>query len=149
MTLFYSPALRGFYDDRIHGEIPADAIEITAADHASLIAGQSAGRQIVPGPGGAPVLAEIVAPTEAELLAARRAAMVVSRFQARAALLGAGLLEAANAAVAAADPIVQIAWADAQEFRRTSPTIAALGAALGLTEAQIDDLFAAAALITA
>lgn len=149
MTIFYSPENRGFYDDRIHAVIPTDAVEITAEDHAALISGQSSGRQIVPGQDGAPVLAEITAPTEAELLAARRAAMVVSRFQARAALLGAGLLDAANAAVAAADQIVQIAWADAVEFRRTSPTIAALGAALELTEAQIDDLFDAAALITA
>lgn len=74
---------------------------------------------------------------------------VVSRFQARAALHQAGLLTAAEAAVAAADTLTQIAWADAQEFRRNSPTIAALAASIGLTETQIDDLFRQAATITA
>ena len=73
----------------------------------------------------------------------------VSRFQARAALHLAGLLTAAEAAVASAGPMVQIAWADAQEFRRDSPTIATLAASIGLTEAQIDDLFREAAQITA
>lgn len=73
----------------------------------------------------------------------------VSRFQARAALHNAGLLTAVEAAVAAADPFTQIAWADATEFRRDSPTIAALAVALGMTGAQLDDLFRAAALIVA
>lgn len=74
---------------------------------------------------------------------------VVSRFQARAALHNAGLLAGVEAAVAAADPFTQIAWADATEFRRDSPTIAALAVALGMTGAQLDDLFRAAALIVA
>ena len=74
---------------------------------------------------------------------------VVSRFQARAALHIAGLLVQAEAAVAAADPLAQMAWADAQEFRRNSPTIAALSASIGLTSEQVDDLFRSAALIVA
>lgn len=85
----------------------------------------------------------------AAVLAEERAGMVVSRFQARAAMLQADLLAAVEAAVAAADPMTQLAWSDATEWRRTSPTIATLGAALGLTEAQLDDLFRAAALIEA
>lgn len=71
----------------------------------------------------------------------------VSRFQARAALLQAGLLSAVEDAVAAADPMVQLAWAEAVEWRRQSPNIIALGAAIGLNEAQLDDLFRAAAQI--
>ncbi len=82
-------------------------------------------------------------------LAATRAAMVVTRFQAKAALAAAGLLPSVEAAVAAGSEFVQIAWADALEFRRTSPTILALAGALGLSDAQVDDLFAAAALIEA
>lgn len=74
---------------------------------------------------------------------------VVSRFQARAALLQAGLLSVAETAIASGDPIQQLAWADAQEFRRASPTVAAIGAALGLSEGDIDDLFIAAAAIEA
>jgi len=85
----------------------------------------------------------------AAALADERARMVVSRFQARAALHAAGLLGMVEAAVAQADPLARIAWADAVEFRRDSPTIAALAGAVGLTETQIDDLFRSAAQITA
>lgn len=94
-------------------------------------------------------IAAYVPPSPAELLAAERAGMVCSRFQAKAALAAAGLLAAAETAVAAADPVAQLAWAEAVEFRRTSPTIVALSVAIGLTEAQVDDLFRAAMLIEA
>jgi hypothetical protein len=70
--------------------------------------------------------------------------MVCSRFQARAALHNAGLLAQVNAFIADADPLVQIAWADAVEFRRNSPTIKAMAEGLELTDAQVDDLFRAA-----
>lgn len=73
----------------------------------------------------------------------------VSRFQARAALLIAGYLPTVEATISAADPLTQLAWADAQVFRRNSPTIAALAAAIGLTESQIDALFVQAAQIEA
>ena len=81
----------------------------------------------------------------------RRAEMACSRMQARIALHQAGLLGAVEAAVAEADPVVQIAWADATEFRRDSPTIAALAAALDppLTDEQLDDLFEQAMQVTA
>lgn len=75
--------------------------------------------------------------------------LVVTRFQARAALYNAGLLDAAEALMADADPIARLAWADAQTFKRASPTIAALAPALGLSDADIDAIFAAAALIDA
>lgn len=74
---------------------------------------------------------------------------VVSRMQARIALFNAGLLPAVEAAVAQASPFVQMAWQDAQEFRRTSQTISALKAAVGLTDEQLDQLFRDAALIEA
>jgi hypothetical protein len=73
----------------------------------------------------------------------------VTPFQAKAALLAAGLLPAVEAAIAAASPIAQLAWTDATGFTRDSPTIAALSAQLGLTSAQVDDLFIAAASIEA
>lgn len=72
----------------------------------------------------------------------------VTAFQAKAALLAVGLLDDVEAAVAAADRLVQIAWASAATFERTSPTIAALAGAIGLDEAALDDLFRAAARIT-
>ena len=74
---------------------------------------------------------------------------VVSRFQARAALYQAGLLDQAEAAVAEGDALVKMAWADAREFRRHSPTVVAIADALGLTNEQVDDLFRDAALIEA
>jgi len=77
----------------------------------------------------------------ADLLAAERAGMVCSRFQAKAALLAAGLLPTIEALVANSEPFVQLAWAEAVEFRRTSPTILALQSATELTDEQIDDLF--------
>lgn len=75
----------------------------------------------------------------------------VSRFQARAALLNAGLLDDVETLMAdAATPaLARLAWTDAIEFRRTSPTVLAMASALGLTEAQIDALFVDAAGIEA
>lgn len=88
-------------------------------------------------------------PDEATAVAEWRAAMTVSRFQAMAALLDADLLSQVNVALADAGPLAQLAWAEATEFRRNSPTIAGLASGLGLTDTQVDDLFRAAALITA
>ena len=73
----------------------------------------------------------------------------VTRFQARAALAASGLLPSVEAAIASADQFTQIAWADAQEFRRESPTMNALAGVLGLSSAQLDDLFRQAATIEA
>ena len=73
----------------------------------------------------------------------------VTPFQAKAAIYNAGLLPAVQAAIAAASPIAQLAWSDATEFTRDSPTIAALSAQLGLSSAQVDALFVAAAAIEA
>lgn len=75
----------------------------------------------------------------------------VTRFQARAALHLAGLLEQVEAMIAdpATPVLAKLAWQDAQEFKRTSPTIAAMSAGLGLTEQQLDDLFTTAAGIDA
>jgi hypothetical protein len=97
---------------------------------------------------------DIPQPTEEEIAAKmvelqNPVPAVVSRFQARAALHTAGLLEQVEAAVASAGPLAQMAWADAVEFRRDSPTIAALAAEIGLSSAQIDDLFRTAAQIQA
>lgn len=146
----YSASANGFFLPEVHGAaIPPDAVDITDQKHADLLLGQSQGLLIAPGPGGVPQLVEPTPPTPAEALAAERARMVVSRFQARAALHLAGLLPQVEAAVNAADPMVQIAWADAQEFRRSSPTIAALAVALELDDETLDQLFRDAAQIAA
>lgn len=58
MTIFYSASSRGFYDDQIHSAIPGDAVEITADQHAELIAGQAVGKRIVADPAGRPMLVD-------------------------------------------------------------------------------------------
>jgi len=71
----------------------------------------------------------------------------VSRRQAKRALLAAGLLSTVEAAVAGASAEVQIDWTDAIEFRRDNALIASMAVSLGLTSAQIDDLFRSAATL--
>ncbi|WP_373054609.1 hypothetical protein [Thioalkalivibrio sp.] len=94
-----------------------------------------------------------VAPYEAPTVSIeqQREGMVVSRFQAKAALSNAGMLATVQAMMD--DPstpeVYRLAWQDATEFRRTSPTLTAMNAVLGLTDEQLDDLFVAAASITA
>lgn len=88
-------------------------------------------------------------PDPAEVLSTERAGMVCSRFQAKAALLVADLMPQVEAAIADADDMTQLAWAEAVEFKRNSPTIVTLAAVLGLTDGQVDDLFRAAMQIEA
>jgi hypothetical protein len=74
---------------------------------------------------------------------------VVSRLQARLALLGAGLLQTVEDHIAASgDAMLQLVWAEATEWRRDSPTIATIAAALSLSEDQVDELFISAGAIT-
>ncbi|KAF1072695.1 MAG: hypothetical protein GAK45_00130 [Pseudomonas citronellolis] len=79
--MFYSQATGGFYSSDIHGAaIPADAVEITDAEHAALMAGQAAGLLIQADTNGRPVLAERTV-TEADT----RAAIATRRYQAETA----------------------------------------------------------------
>ena len=55
--IYYSTSDNAFYDDQIHNILPEDAVEITAAYHAALLAGQSNGQVIMPDKDGKPVLA--------------------------------------------------------------------------------------------
>lgn len=75
----------------------------------------------------------------------------VTRFQALAALHLAGHLEAVKAIMAAPETpvLTKLAWDNALSFERTSPTLASLAAALGMTDADLDALFTAAASIEA
>lgn len=72
--MFYSKTTGGFYDTAIHGNnIPEDAVEITAEEHAALINGQSQGKRIVADEAGHPVLADPPPPIDDDLSAAIRA----------------------------------------------------------------------------
>ena len=70
---------------------------------------------------------------------------VVSPLQMRRALRSQGLLDASLAYVAQQDADTQDAWEYAVEIRRTDALIASAAAALGKTEAEVDDLFRLAA----
>lgn len=73
----------------------------------------------------------------------------VTPYQAKAALLAAGLLNDVLALVndPATDPVVVLAWNNAQSFERLSSMVAGIATALGLTNEQLDDLFETAAAI--
>lgn len=75
----------------------------------------------------------------------------VSMRQAKLALLAAGKLAAVEAAIEAMDEpersAARIEWASAGTVERTHPTVALISAAAGLSEAELDELFAAAAQI--
>lgn len=75
----------------------------------------------------------------------------VTRFQALAALHLAGRLSAVQAIMAAAETpvIAKLAWDNALSFERNSPTLASLAGMLGMTPADLDTLFIAAAQIEA
>ena len=87
----------------------------------------------------------------AQRLEQKRQSMNVTPFQAKAALLDAGLLD--DIEVLMADPstarTVVLAWNNAIQFERLSPMVAGIATALGWTDEQLDSLFEAAALKTA
>lgn len=54
--MLYAKSTGGFYDSAIHGDnIPSDAVEITADEHAALLNAQSQGKIIQSNEDGAPV----------------------------------------------------------------------------------------------
>ena len=76
----------------------------------------------------------------------------VTMRQARLALLGAGLLDAVEPALAAIpDPVqrqgAEITWEYSTEVQRNNPLITALAAGLGLYDTDIDNLFRTAATL--
>lgn len=75
----------------------------------------------------------------------------VSTFQATEALADAGYLDSVEAyfASASATALEKRAWKRITEVRRDSPMMAKLATMLGLSEAQLDALFVAAAAIEA
>lgn len=93
------------------------------------------------------VVSAYIAARAAEIAPALPVPESIALWQARAALAAAGLLEGAQAAIEKAGPVVAAAWEYGNTISRSSPTIAALGAALGLDERSIDNLFRQAAEI--
>lgn len=75
----------------------------------------------------------------------------VTRFQALAVLSAGGYLPTIRAHIAALDEdnVQRLAWENATDWERTSPTLNALAAMLGLDDTQVDELFIAASNISA
>jgi len=75
--------------------------------------------------------------------------LVVTMRQARLALLGAGLLAQVDTAIDAlaspAKEAARIEWEYSQEVHRDRPFVQTLGAAMGLSDEQLDALFTTAA----
>jgi len=114
----------------------ADDIEPMCRDiHAAAV-------EMVPAP-FVPALVDPVAD-----LAVARASMALSRLQIMSALHMAGLLDAANAAAAAADFTTNLVWTQGQVFSRSSTVITQIATALTLSDTALDDLFRAGAALT-
>lgn len=80
MSIYFSAITGGFFDDRIHGgNIPVDAVEITRAQHAELLAGQGMGAVIGVDAAGLPILIDppVYEPTADD----HRAAVAAERYK--------------------------------------------------------------------
>ena len=74
--MFYSKSTGGFYARDIHGDnIPADAVEITEAEHAALLEGQSQGKLIGADENGRPILQDPPPPTPEQIVTQYTAAV--------------------------------------------------------------------------
>jgi len=75
----------------------------------------------------------------------------VTRFQALAVLAAGGYLDTVRTYIATLgeDNITRLAWENATDWERTSPTLNALATMLNLTSAEVDDLFVAASQVSA
>jgi hypothetical protein len=75
----------------------------------------------------------------------------VTRFQALATLAAGGYLDTVHAYIDTLprSNITRLAFENATDWERTSPTINALAQMLGLSDAQVDDLFVAASQVSA
>lgn len=83
--MFYSASNNGFYTRDIHGDnIPADAVEITDAEHAALLTAQSIGKRIEADANGYPVAVDPPRPILSEVLTAALTAIDAAAGAARA-----------------------------------------------------------------
>lgn len=67
MAHFFGADPVAFYDTAINTDIPDDAVEITADEHAALLVAQARGKRIAAGKDGRPILLDPPAPTRDEL----------------------------------------------------------------------------------
>ena len=140
MALYWTFENHGVVDsDHWVDAIPSDAVEITLEERDALVNGANSGRVVVRDANGRPALSD---PPPAPPVIPQR----VTKFQAKAALFLAGLLDDVEALMAdpATDRITRLAWTESLHFERQSPMIAAMASLLGLSNQQLDALFVSA-----
>lgn len=137
----FSPSTRGIYPENVYAETPSDAVDIPDNLYQDYLNGNISAFTVIGGE-----VVQFMAPTVDP-----RENMKVTTFQAHAAINRSGLYNAVTELMndPATDFEVKLAWDKAQHFSRLSPAVLAMGAALGLTDQQLDDLFALAATIEA
>ena len=124
------------------------AIEITEAQYSEALAAIDDGKAVTIA-GGFGIVTPIP-PEEGGSANTDALTMPITRRQLRLTLVRNGIaLASVETAIAAvpdglAKEEAQIEWADASEFRRQHPTLLLIAASLGLTEAQVDAMWAEA-----
>lgn len=76
-----------------------------------------------------------------------RSSMIVTPWQIRKALNQTGKRVAVTSAMSQADQDTQDGWEHASQFERLNPLVVSLGADLGMTDIELDDLFILAATL--
>lgn len=138
--IYFHALTCGFYTQEIHGEnIPADAVEITAEQHAALLQGQSEGKVITADENGYPVLVD---PPPAPPYVPQQ----VTRAQGKAALITVGLWDAVLEYVDSITDqtekaLALVALNDTTHWQRNSPFLNSAATALGLSSEDLDSLF--------
>lgn len=160
----YSPSLRGFFPEDIpYPSLPNDLVTITAEHHAALIAAQSQGAEIRPDANGVPQAVFPTPLTEAELLAAERVGMALTRLQFALQAMLSGVMTAAETEAFVGPRAVPEIGEDAllliedialrqvarvrligfERLERNDPFLVPFQAAVQWTDLQVDDFFRA------
>ncbi len=112
--MLFSKYTGGFYDAEIHARIPDDVVEISAEQHAALLAAQGCGKIIVGDADGAPIAVDPPPPTPEQIAAALTAAV---QAHLDAAARGRGYDDIRSACTYADEPAVARFQADGKAFR--------------------------------
>lgn len=137
-SILFAPSTLGFYLRDVHGNnIPSDAFSVDYQYYRGLMNASSGKVISYDSVQNLPVLVDVQQDSTIPVM--------VSRRQAMRAISAAGLLQAVNNAVnAAQDEAIRIDWECAAFFKRDDPTLLTLAGALNLSENQLDELFIAA-----
>ncbi|RIY41936.1 hypothetical protein [Neopusillimonas maritima] len=113
--MFFSPKTKTFFDPEYNkGNIPADAVEITADERAALLKGESEGKQITIDVNGYPILQDQPPSTPKEIEAAKKAIVQRHMDEAARAL---GYDDIKSAVTYAEEPAVPKFQAEGRAFR--------------------------------